>query len=97
MESPDSARTSTPSGRSYLLGWAALLSLTLASFGLDHLRLGAFTLVGTLAIAATKASIVLFVFMHVGRGPLGLRLVALLSVVWVLLICLGVAGDVAFR
>ena len=83
------------SGRRYLQAWLALLVLTGASFGADRLHLGALSTAIALGVALIKASIVLVVFMHLGREPFPIRFVAALNVAWVLLLCLGIAADVA--
>jgi cytochrome c oxidase subunit 4 len=85
------------SGLPYLLAWVALLLLTAASFGIDHLAIGGFTLPATLAIAAIKASIVLWVFMQLRREPFPIRFIALLNVGWVLILCIGIAADIGVR
>jgi hypothetical protein len=46
-------------------------------------------------VALIKASIVFVVFMHLDREPFPIRFVAALNVAWVLLLCLGIAADVA--
>jgi cytochrome c oxidase subunit IV len=58
------------------LAWIALLLLMLASLGSSYLSLGPWNMVGGLAIAATKAAIVAWLFMRLrDSGPL-IRLVA---------------------
>ena len=58
------------------LAWAALLLLMLASLGSSYLKLGPWNMVSGLAIAATKAAIVAWLFMRLrDSGPL-IRLVA---------------------
>jgi cytochrome c oxidase subunit 4 len=84
-------------GRPYVMAWFALLLLTAASYGVERLHFGRWGFATSLFIAALKASIVLIVFMHVRREPVVIRFLALLNVIYVLLICLGIAGDVAAR
>jgi caa(3)-type oxidase subunit IV len=81
------------SGRRYVYAWLALLMFTALSFGADHLRLGSAATIVALCIALIKASIVLVVFMHLGREPFPIRFVAVLNVAWVALLCLGIAAD----
>jgi len=81
----------------YVLAWLALVALTGASFGASRLQLGPWAAVVALAIAMLKGSIVLTVFMHLYRAPFTLRFVAALNVVWVALLCAGIAADVAAR
>jgi cytochrome c oxidase subunit 4 len=84
-------------GSSYVSAWLALLLLTAASFGADHLALGAWATPVALAIAVLKAGVVLLVFMHLLQEPFSVRFLAGLNLLWVLLICLGIAADVLAR
>jgi cytochrome c oxidase subunit 4 len=84
-------------GSSYVSAWLALLLLTAASFGADHLALGAWETPVALAIAVLKAGVVLLVFMHLLQEPFSVRFLAGLNLLWVLLICLGIAADVLAR
>jgi cytochrome c oxidase subunit 4 len=60
--------------------WAALLVLLLCSWGGAYLHLGGGNLWLGLAIALAKATIVVIVFMHVARGPVVIRLAAVVAV-----------------
>ena len=82
-------------GRRYLTAWLALLVLTGLSFGADRLHLGSISTAVAIGVALLKASIVLIVFMHLDREPFPIRFVAALNMAWVLLLCLGIAADVA--
>jgi cytochrome c oxidase subunit 4 len=81
-------------GKSYLFAWLALVVFTAVSFGIDHLHLGSLSTAIALAVAAIKASVVLVIFMHIGREPFPVRFVALLNFAWILLLCAGIAFDV---
>lgn len=85
------------SGASYVITWAALLVLTASSFGLDLLHVSGLTLPATLAIAGAKATLVGWFFMHLRCAPFGIRFIALLNVAWVMMLCIGIAADVAAR
>lgn len=85
------------SGKPYLWAWLALLALTGLSFAASGLELGAWATLVALTIAVIKASIVLVVFMHLYRAPFTLRFVAALNIIWVALLCAGIAADVAAR
>lgn len=89
--------TSSGGGRPYLLAFLTLIVLTTASLGLSAVPLGALGLVVALAIASVKVCVVGLVFMHLARGPFVHRVVAVSSVAFVLLVCLGVLADIAFR
>jgi cytochrome c oxidase subunit 4 len=97
MQDSRPARQPQASGAPYVAAWAVLLLLTAASFGIDHLALGRLTLPATLTIAGIKAALVLWVFMHLRREPFAIRFIAILNVGWVLMICAGIAADVAAR
>jgi len=85
------------SSKSYVFAWLALVALTGASFGASRLHLGAAAAAVALGIALLKGSIVLAVFMHLYRAPFVLRFVAVLNIAWVVLLCAGIAADVAAR
>lgn len=85
------------SGRSYLLAWLALLVLTALSFGAAYLPLGAAGLAVALGIAAGKALVVMLVFMHLLEARFATQLVAIVTVLFIVLLCLGMAADVALR
>lgn len=87
----------TTSGASYVMTWGALLVLTAASFGVDLLHVSGLTLPATLVIAGAKATLVGWFFMHLRQAPFGIRFVALLNVAWVMMLCIGIAADVAAR
>lgn len=86
------------SGRRYVYAWLSLLVLTALSFGATRLHLvGPVSTAIALGVAVLKASVVLVVFMHLDREPFPVRFVAALNVGWVLLLCLGIVGDVALH
>lgn len=85
------------SGRRYVYAWLSLLVLTALSFAADRLHLGSLTTGIALGVAVLKAGVVFIVFMHLDREPFSIRLVAALNIGWVLLLCLGIAGDIALH
>lgn len=85
------------SGRGYVYTWLGLLGLTGASLALSFVGLGVFAPLVALAIAAAKALVVATIFMHLLRAPFVLQMIAVISVLFVALICLGILADVAFR
>jgi cytochrome c oxidase subunit 4 len=72
-------------GKALLVG-AGLLALTTLSYGLAHLHLGQWGLVVALAIAATKATLVAFFFMHLSERQGGPRLVVATALVFVVIL-----------
>ena len=86
------------SGAKYVFALIALLALTGLTFGLHFAPLGgSLGITIALVIAATKVSIVATIFMELRDSSPSTRLVAIVSVGFVLLLCLGVMGDVGFR
>ncbi len=85
------------SGARFAVALAVLLALTGLSYGLHLVPLGAAGPVLAFGIAGIKVLIVALVFMELRESLPVTRLVALFSVLFVLLLCLGIAGDVALR
>ncbi len=50
--------------RTFIFVWIALLILTGVTIEAAHLKMGAWSMVANIAIASTKASLVLWFFMH---------------------------------
>ena len=84
-------------GLAYVVTLAALLLLTLTSWGFSQLHLGALAPVVGLGIAFVKAMLVALFFMHVSDSRFAIQLIAVTTLVFILLLCLGIAADVAFR
>lgn len=85
------------SGARFAVALAVLLALTGVSYGLQFAALGAAGPVITFLIAGIKVLIVALVFMELRDSLPATRLVALFAVLFVALLCLGIAGDVALR
>ncbi|HLV64196.1 MAG TPA: cytochrome C oxidase subunit IV family protein [Polyangiaceae bacterium] len=85
------------SGRRYFGAWFALVVLTTLSLLTTDLVLHRWAVYIALTIAAIKAGIVLVVFMHLAEEPFVTRFIAILNVLWVALLCLGIAADVLTR
>jgi cytochrome c oxidase subunit 4 len=77
--------------RVYAVTWLVLLGLLAATFGLAHVRLGAFNPVVSLAIAAVKALAVGLVFMHLRRSSTLVVLFAIVALVF-MAILFGLSG-----
>jgi len=84
-------------GGRYVLTLAALVALTAASWGLAQLALGELGPAIALGIAAAKASLVALLFMEIDRYGTASRVVAVVTVVFIALLCLGTGADVAMR
>lgn len=86
------------SGRKYVGALVALLVLTGLTFGLHFVPFGgSFGIIIALVIATTKVAIVALIFMELQESMASTRLVAIVSVAWVVLLCAGIIGDVGFR
>lgn len=96
-EREEAEHTHASSGVPYVLALGGLLALTGLSFGLHFVPLGPAGAVIALSIATAKITIVGVVFMELRESMAATRMIALVSVAFVALLCLGIAGDVAFR
>jgi cytochrome c oxidase subunit IV len=85
------------SATAYVITWAALVLLALASLALSYANLGSFSVPAALAIAVVKAALVALFFMHLVEGPFGYRFVLLIAVLFVVILAGFVALDVATR
>lgn len=86
------------SGRPYVLALVALLLLTGLTFGLHFAPLGGVLgLLVALVIATVKVGIVATIFMELRESFAATRLVAVVGVLFVALICVGIAMDVTMR
>src|SRR5690349_19911528 len=84
------------SGIRYVAALAALLILVGLSWGLSYLP----SLTGpllALTIAVIKAVIVAAVFMHLSDARFTYRFVAVVTALFIAILCLGISGDVLFR
>jgi caa(3)-type oxidase subunit IV len=91
------AEHASTSGIPFVLALVGLLALTALSFGLHFVPLGAAGAAMALSIATAKIAIVGTVFMELRESMAATRMIALVTVAFVALLCLGIAGDVAFR
>lgn len=83
--------------RQLLYAWIALIALMLTSLGSAYLSLGAWNPVIGLAIAAVKSAIVVWLFMHLARAGVLLRIVAATGVATLALLFGLTAVDYATR
>lgn len=66
----------------FLLAWAALMALLMATIGVSFLNLGAWNVVLNMAIAAGKVGIIAWVYMHLRHSFPLVRLAAVLAILW---------------
>jgi cytochrome c oxidase subunit 4 len=74
-----------------------LAVLTGLSWWLANVPLGALQTPVALAIAAAKASLVALVFMELTRASTAARVVAVVTISFIALLCLGVLADAGLR
>jgi cytochrome c oxidase subunit 4 len=96
MNTSERALQPSSIGRVAITG-AALLALAAVSYGLSFVPLGAFALAVALAIAASKALLVLWIFMQFGRVPPSAKLGALAAFFMLALLMSLMAADIASR
>jgi caa(3)-type oxidase subunit IV len=90
--------TSTePSARGYLLLWLALLALVSLALLVPRVLDGSAALAASLVIAFVKIGLVAGGFMHLAAGRALHRLVLAVGLGFVVLLVLGVVGDIAAR
>lgn len=67
----------------FLLVWAVLLGLLALTVAISLVDVGAWNIVANIAIAALKAGLVMWIFMHLNALRGVVRLVALGALLWV--------------
>jgi caa(3)-type oxidase subunit IV len=85
------------SGRAVLIAWIGLMVLTGLSLAVSYLDLGTAESFVAFGIAVFKGLVVVFVFMHLAEARFVNRMVMLVVVFFVVLLSLGMVGDVAER
>ena len=83
--------------RIYYTVYGALLVLTVVTVGVSLVDLGPLSTVVALAIAATKASLVILFFMHVRYGPRLIWIFASGGFFWLALLILLTMSDIVSR
>ncbi len=81
----------------YLLVFATLICLTLITVDVAFYNLGILNLYVALAIAITKATIIVLYFMHVKFGPRLIWVFALAGVFWMVIFLALTLGDYLTR
>ena len=85
------------SSAAYWLVWIALLVLTAITWFTGQMHIPGFALLLALIIAVTKATLVVLFFMHLWEQRGVNRIAFSSSVILVVIMLLGIFGDVAFR
>jgi cytochrome c oxidase subunit 4 len=81
----------------YFVVWILLLIFTVTTVVTGRIDLGPANIVLALTIATIKASLVVLFFMHMSEAPGANRLVFVVSVVFVIVMMIGVFGDLWTR
>jgi cytochrome c oxidase subunit IV len=84
-------------GARLTLAWITLLVLTATSFGASHLHLGQGAIPVALGIAATKAGIVVLVFMDLHEEAISARVALVAGALMVVLLVTLMVTDVEMR
>lgn len=83
--------------RPLVLTILALLALTVISYVVSLVDLGALATPVAIAIAVVKAGIVAWMFMELPHASLPARVVALVTLSFIALLCAGTVADIALR
>ena len=81
----------------YLKVWAALIAGTFLTVKTGHMDLGAGNIFLALTIASIKATLVVLFFMHMIDTPAANRIVFVTSIVFAIVLIIGVFGDLWTR
>jgi cytochrome c oxidase subunit 4 len=81
----------------YFVVWALLLAFTVTTVVTGRMDLGSANLPLALIIATIKASLVVLFFMHMTEAPGANRLVFVVSLVFSIVLLIGVFGDLWTR
>ena len=86
-----------PSLGLYIGIWVGLLALTTLTFGVTRVAPKDFHIPAAVLIATTKATLVALFFMHLKYSSGTIRLTLLISVGFVIILMLGILGDIWTR
>jgi cytochrome c oxidase subunit 4 len=81
----------------YFVVWIALLIFTVTTVKTGHMNLGWVNLPLALTIASIKASLVVLFFMHLSEATGANRIVFVVSILFLVVMMLGVFGDLLTR
>ena len=81
----------------YVAVWAALIAGTILTVITGRRDLGEFNIFIAMAIATTKATLVVLFFMHMIETPAANRIVFVTSIVFAIVLIVGVFGDLWTR
>lgn len=97
MSTHGDAHAHAPSRKEYVATYVALLSLTALTVYAAGLDLGRLSRVAALAIAGTKATLVVLFFMHVRHASALVRTAIVAALLWIGMLFFLTLGDFATR
>jgi cytochrome c oxidase subunit IV len=83
--------------RPLFLVWLALTGLLASTIGASFLLTGPISLAVSIAIAAAKAALIFWFYMHLNEASGVVRLVAVGAVVWLVILFILTSADFATR
>lgn len=83
--------------KTYIVVYLALMFLLLVTVFVAHLPLGMLSAPAAMAIASTKALLVMIYFMHLRQSPRLTWVAASSALVWLFILVLGVLADYVAR
>lgn len=83
--------------RTYYMIFAALMALTLITVAVAFIDLGAWSTPIALAIASTKAILIVLYFMHIRYTPGLTKIVLVAGLLWLAILILGILDDYMTR
>jgi len=83
--------------RTFIFVWITLLILTGVTIEAAHLQMGAWSMVANIAIASTKASLVLWFFMHLKYEKMIFKLLFLIPIATITIIIGLTFFDIWYR
>jgi cytochrome c oxidase subunit 4 len=86
-----------PNTKTFVLTWIILLALTALTIAAAEMQLGKWGMVANLLIASAKASLVLWLFMHLRYERLQFKLLFLVPVATITIIIVLTLFDIWYR
>lgn len=83
--------------KTYVFVWAALLCLTGLTIKAAQMKMGEWSMVANIAIASTKASLVLWFFMHLGQEKRLFKLLIFVPLITISIIIGLTFFDIGYR
>ncbi len=91
------SRSPAVSSKTFVAVWVALLMLTGLTILAARMQMGAWSMVANIAIASTKASLVLWFFMHLSHEKRLFKLLILVPIITISIIIGLTFFDIGYR